>query len=104
MDIPPAAPVGMEPMMAGMAWGIADTVCNFSLMAKATCEVGFDRKFLLGLYPGMQYKVKETDCSKAYPGLIRVYATPKHLYAIVVTGADEHDPRVTKFLNSITLK
>jgi hypothetical protein len=38
------------------------------------------------------------------PGLLRVYAIPKRVYAIAVIGANETDPRVAKYLNSFSLK
>jgi tetratricopeptide (TPR) repeat protein len=101
-DIPPSAPVGTDVMLATAAYGASDTVCNFSLMAKSTCEIGLVGKLTLNGYPGAQYRIAEINCDKVNPGVMRVYAVKDHIFVIIVTGANEDDPRVSRFLSSFS--
>ena len=102
--IPPAALVSTDAMLVGAVFEITGAVCNFSLMAKSTCEVSLARRLNLNNYPGVQYNVEETRCENVFKGLVRVYATRERVYTIVIAGADENDPRASKFLTSMALK
>jgi hypothetical protein len=103
-DIPPQVPGPADLIMAGAAWGLADSICNFARMAKASCDVRLVQKISLAAYPGLEYKITEDNCIKVLPGLLRVYATPSRVYALAVIGADEIDPRAAKFFNSLSVK
>lgn len=100
--IPTDAPVNPDKMLVTAAFAASDAVCIFSLMAKSTCEVSFVRKLTLDNDPGAQYSIAETKCGKVFPGLLRVYATKNRIYSVIVTGANEDDPRVSRFLNSFS--
>jgi len=104
VDIPPQAPGPVDVMMAGAAWGLASSVCSFSVMGDASCDVRLAKKVSLAAYPGLEYTITEDDCVKAIPGLLRVYATPTRIYALAVIGAGESDPRTAKYLNSFSIK
>jgi hypothetical protein len=103
IDRPAAAPVGPDEMMAGLAWALADITCNFSIAAKANCDIHLSKKITLGAYPGVEYFITEDNCGKIYPGVIRAYATPNRIYTIMVTGGDENDPNAGKFLSSFKI-
>ncbi|HYJ91306.1 MAG TPA: hypothetical protein VEV84_08360, partial [Pyrinomonadaceae bacterium] len=97
-------PATAEEIIGGTASAMADSVCAFSLLAKASCEVRLAKKISLGSYPGIEYTVAEDNCIKVLPGLLRVYATPNRVYALAAIGGDETDPPIAKFLNSFSVK
>ncbi len=89
--------------MAGTASAMAESVCTFSLIANASCDVRLAKKTSLGTYPGLEYTIAEDNCIKVLPGLLRVYATHNRVYALAAVGGDETNPRVAKFLNSFAI-
>ncbi|MEP6788582.1 MAG: hypothetical protein ABJB40_09135 [Acidobacteriota bacterium] len=102
--IPPAARVSTDALLVGAVFEITGAVCTLLSLAKATCEVRLARKLTQNSYPGVQYNAEKTQCENVSRGLIRVYATKERLYTIIIAGAAENDPRVTKFLTSIVFK
>ena len=103
-DLPPSRPnVDIRAILAAAVWSYGTTMCNFTVMGNSMCELNFVRELNLGGKPGRQYEIKQTKCSSVTPGVIRVYVNGDHLVLIQALGADQSDPNVKKFFDSLVL-
>ena len=99
----PPANVNVDDVMAGTASAMAESVCTFSLIANASCDVRLAKKTSLGTYPGLRIHHRRGQLHKGPSRAARVYATHNRVYALAAVGGDETNPRVAKFLNSFAI-
>ena len=86
------------------AAGAADALCEMATRQGYSCRVSFAGEPASAGRAGLQYRVELSRCGEVGLNLIRSYATGRRLYTLVVTGAREDDPQVTRFLNGFTLR
>ena len=68
-------------------------------LAESPNSSTFDRKIEGNGGTALQYQIRIRE----YPGILRMYDSPKNFYAVMAIGATETDPSVSRFLSSFKL-
>lgn len=104
MKVPSSMPnVDARIPLATATWGNSVSICNFAVMGNSVCEVKFVRELNLTGNPGRQYSLNQSRCSSNIPGALRVYMNKDEIVLLQSIGADERDPNVKRFLDSLVL-
>jgi len=87
------------------AWDHVNTMNHWldSSTARAF-EIRLLRKGVASGQPSRAYSFADISCSGKTQGTMIVYAGKTRYYQVLIAGADESDPRVQHFLNSIKFK
>jgi tetratricopeptide (TPR) repeat protein len=93
-----------EMIVSSTAAGAAHSICNWASSAGENCEVALMKDLSIPGGASRQYRIKSTKCGESKPGVMQVYVSQKRVYVLIARGADEADARVTKFLQSFTLR
>ena len=80
--------------------GFLKSYCEPARSSGFQCEVTFERALKLNGFDGKQYKVAMSGNGRGVGGVLRVYMTTSHVYAMQALGAGEGDASVNKFLTS----
>ena len=95
-----------QPTAAGFesfVTGFLKSFCGPSRQRGLSCETTFERELTLSGHRGRQFKVAIGGGGKTFDGVIRIYMTGNHVYALQALGAREGDAAIDKFFNSFTL-
>ena len=95
-----------QPSAAGFesfVTGFLKSFCGPSRQRGLSCETTFDRELTLSGHRGRQFKVAIGGGGKTFDGVVRIYMTGKHIYALQALGGREGDAAVDRFFNSFTL-
>ncbi|HEV2765721.1 MAG TPA: hypothetical protein VGV38_22240 [Pyrinomonadaceae bacterium] len=83
--------------------GFLESFCGTQRQAGLNCETPFERDLTLGGHRGRQFKVVTSGQSVRVEGVLRIYMTQKHFYALQALGAREGDAVIDKFLRSFAI-
>jgi tetratricopeptide (TPR) repeat protein len=100
----PNAPHGASPAFMILASSAAEVLWKLFNAEDADMEIGFSwRQEKAGVEFG-QFHATTTDlCGETKHALLRCVATGDRFYALYVIGADENDPRVSAFFDSLAV-
>ena len=83
--------------------GFLKSYCEPARSSGLQCEVTFERALTLNGFDGKQYKISVSGKGRVIGGVLRVYMTRSHVYAMHALGAGEGDALVDKFLTSFNI-
>ena len=95
-----------QPSAAGFesfAKGFLESFCDAQRKSGLKCETTFERDLTLGGHRGRQFKLVMAGRSVTLEGVLRIYMTGKHFYALQALGAREGDAAIDKFLRSFAI-
>ena len=83
--------------------GFLKSFCGPSRQRGLTCETAFDRDLTLSGHRGRQFKIAIGGGGQKLEGVVRIYMTARHFYALQALGGREGDAAVDKFLASFAV-